>query len=333
MIRLKGFSWAIVCLFITQNAFAQQSQFQINGFAQGTTYAITYYSSKEIVIKKEIDSLLVDIDQSMSIYKRNSDISNFNAVETDCIVVDSYLQDVLRFAFKTYKESNGLFDITVKPLVSLWGFGPEKVINYPDSAKVSETLNSVGMDKLVFSKNKLCKKAKGISIDVNGIAQGYSVDVVAKYLSKRGIKDYIVEIGGEVVARGVKPNQENFRIAVQRPGQENNETNYIIELKNKAITTSGSYEKFRMYKSQKISHHINPKTGYPFTSSILSATVIANTGMESDALDNVLIAMHPDEAIRFANSRKKIDIYLIYEENGILKEGFSKGFSKYISPN
>jgi len=276
---------------------------------------------------------LLDIDRSLSNYLPSSLLSTFNRPDVDEITVDAYLKDVLEYSFRMHKQSKGMFDLTVSPLVNLWGFGPDKNTNIPDSNLIASTLKKVGMDKLIFKNGILKKREKNVSIDVNGIAQGYSVDVLANLLLRKGIKDFMIEIGGEIIVKGTKPNQEPFKIAIQRPHEMDKKVDYVVLLKDKAITTSGNYEQYRKYQGRKISHHIHPKTGYPIEGSIISATVIADTAMEADALDNVFITMRPDQAIRFANARKKIDIYLIYEEGGIIKEAYSNNFSTYLLPS
>jgi len=184
-----------------------------------------------------------------------------------------------------HKESDGLFDITVMPLVSLWGFGPKKIEGIPDSLEVKVALKTVGMDKLKLRGKTLKKKVKGVG---------------------------------------------TFKVLVQRPEQNSQGEGYILNLNNKSVTTSGSYEKFRKVKDYRFSHHMDPKTGYPLKSQTISVTVVANSAMEADAYDNIFMAMKPKDAISFANSKNIIDIYLMYLEDGQVKEAQSSGFQKYL---
>src|SRR5690606_32682964 len=195
----------------------------------------------------------------------------------------------------------------------------KEVVDIPDTATIRETMEHVGMDKLRLSGKTLKKKAPKVEVDLNGIAQGYTVDVLHDFLLKKKIASFIVEVGGEIRAYGTKPDQSTFKVLVQRPEQAIGGSDHILELRNKAVTTSGSYEKFRKVKDYRFSHHMDPKTGFPIKSQIISVTVVANTAMEADAYDNVFIAMKPEDAISFANSKNIIDIYLMYLEEGTVK--------------
>lgn len=305
----------------------------LSGYTQGTTYNIRYYA-KETISKEEVDSVLNSIDLSMSIYREDSNISRFNSLETSQIKMDDHLYNVIQESFKTYKRTNGYFDITVKPLIDLWGFGPAGFKNKPDAEQISKALSFVGMSRCIKIKGKyLIKRKNSVSIDVNGIAQGYSVDVLSNYFLSKNIRNFIIEIGGEIVTRGTKPDGD-FVIMIQRPTfQGANLNTYNVRLKNKAITTSGSYEKKINIDGKYVSHHIDPKTGYPIENGTLSVTIVANTAMEADALDNYLMYLSPSEAIKFAERNKAIEVYIIYVEDDMLKEVQSSGFKDYLVIN
>src|SRR5690606_38167801 len=241
-------------------AFAQQpisglQRFNLEGYAQGTTYAVSYYANDEQVKKAQLDSIFQGIDQSMSLYKPNSIISKFNSDTNSEIVMDNHMQAVLKKSFKINKLSRGIFDITVKPLASLWGFGPEKTVGIPDSNVVKEALTYVGMDKLKIRGKQLRKKDNRVEIDLNCIAPGYTVDVLYDFIQSRKIKSFLVEVGGEIRTYGYKPKEEPYKILIQRPDEAKEQRNYIIALHNKAVTTSGSYEKYRTVDNYRFSHH------------------------------------------------------------------------------
>jgi len=320
----------IGCLAYGQQPISNLKQFEIFGEAQGTTYQISYYHDAAIISKNSLDSIFQVIDQSMSLYKKDSKINTFNQSKDKFMLLDNHMKAVVKKSFRFYKESKGKFDVTVKPLVSLWGFGPEKTKVIPDSALVRETLKDVGMEKLVLKGNKLIKKVPNIQLDLNGIAQGYTVDVIYEYLKKHAVGSFLIEVGGEIRTRGLKPNQEEYRILIARPDSMNQGSNYVVGLKNKSITTAGSYENFRTVGNYKFSHHMDPNTGYPLKSTIISATVITESAIDADGYDNVIMAMEPKEAIAFANKKNKMDIYLIYLDGAEIKEAYSKGFEKYI---
>lgn len=320
----------IGCCAYGQQPISALQKHELYGRAQGTTYTISYYAPTASITQSSIDSIFAVIDQSMSLYKKDSQISRFNDPNTDKMKLDPHMLKVMKESFRVYKDSKGLFDVTVMPLVSLWGFGPKEVVDIPDTATIRETMEHVGMDKLRLSGKTLKKNAPKVEVDLNGIAQGYTVDVLHDFLLKKKIASFIVEVGGEIRAYGTKPDQSTFKVLVQRPEQAIGGSDHILELRNKAVTTSGSYEKFRKVKDYRFSHHMDPKTGFPIKSQIISVTVVANTAMEADAYDNVFIAMKPEDAISFANSKNIIDIYLMYLEEGTVKEAQSAGFKKYL---
>ncbi len=188
--------------------------FRMNGFAQGTTWQVTYYATDSLVTKGQVDSLLAVIDSSLSIYKSYSLISRFNQAETS-INMDDHMTRVIDKSIETYRQTEGIFDITVQPLVQAWGFGPKKIDKLPDSATIRSLKQCVDSRLLSVSGHTLTKAKPCVKIDVNGIAQGYSVDVLAAFLDKQHLADYIVEIGGEIRVKGHR-----------QPGNEKNEDRY-----------------------------------------------------------------------------------------------------------
>ncbi|MFD1770609.1 FAD:protein FMN transferase [Sphingobacterium suaedae] len=311
-------------------AFAQQPKFVIDGLAQGTTYRMSYFAPKEVVEKYEIDSILRSIDESMSLYKQTSRITQFNSSTADeGFMMDPHMKNVVHRSIAVYRESDGLFDITVKPLVGLWGFGPERIGKAPTAEQIDSVLTFVGMKKLKLRKGKLWKTDPRVSIDLNGIAQGYSVDVLADFLEDRGVTDYIVELGGEIRTKGYKEGHQPFEVAIERPiGAER--STFMLQLTDKAVTTSGNYRRAFDFEGRKIHHHINPFDGYPLQNSVASVTVLARTAMDADAYDNVFMALSPQEGVRLADRLKNIEVYIIYKDGETFKELFSKGFSIYI---
>lgn len=312
-------------------AYAQPSKFVIDGQAQGTSYRIQYYASKSVVSKGQIDSVLNVIDQSMSLYDDQSLISTFNLVDTG-MELDEHMAHVVKKAFDIYDISEGMFDISVMPLVNLWGFGPNRIQGFPLQHTIDSVLQFVGMDKLVLEGNRLVKKDERVQIDLNGIAQGYSVDVLAHFLNSRGVENYLVELGGEIIAKGYKDANVPFEIAIESP-QGGTSAMVVLQLTDKAITTSGNYRRAFDYEGRRIHHHINPHDGYPIQNNIASVTVIAPTAMEADAYDNVFMAMPLKEGLALADRLKDIDIYVVYKENEQFKEISSAGFSRYIKNN
>ncbi|MBX3253380.1 MAG: FAD:protein FMN transferase [Chitinophagaceae bacterium] len=306
---------------------------EIAGFAQGTTYHITYYAADSVVKKHQVDSILQVIDNSMSLYKPGSCINRFNQSATG-IEIDSHFVNVINKSAEVWKQSGGVFDITVQPLVKAWGFGAENVKKYPGKRAVKKLLKCVGTGNLSLAGNFLSKTKPCVTVDVNGIAQGYSVDVIAGFLKKRHISSYIVEIGGEIITEGKKPDGSKMKIGVEAPGNYENEApviQKIITLENAAVTTSGSYRKFHESKGKKFSHTIDATTGFPIQNEMISVTVIAKDAMTADAYDNVLMALGVKKGLEFVEAREDMAAYFIYKTNeGKIADTASSRFAPLI---
>jgi thiamine biosynthesis lipoprotein len=304
---------------------------QLSGHAQGTTWHITYYAQDSMVSKRSVDSILSVLDSSMSIYKPYSLISRFNRAQKG-ITLDKHFEKVIAKSIEVWKASEGLFDITVMPLVEAWGFGAKKVTQYPDAAKIRSLLRCVGTGKLRLQGNCLFKKTPCITIDVNGIAQGYSVDVIADFLESKQIADYIVEIGGEIRVKGRKPGNEKMKIGIEAPGDYTVDIpvmQKVIALDSGGITTSGSYRQYHESNGKKFSHNIDPRTGYPSQNELISVTVYAADAMTADAYDNVLMTMGLEKGLQFVEGRKDIAAYFIYKKNdGSVADSASAAFKR-----
>lgn len=327
---------AMACWFIWIGAVnSGLRRYQITGYAQGTDYTVTYYAEDSVVSKVAVDSILAVIDSSMSLYKPFSLINSINGGDGRAAVVDEHFFRVLKRSFEIYRDSRGVFDITVAPLVQLWGFGVKAVDHFPDSAAIHDALGCVGMDMIHLKGRRLTKEKPCVKLDMNGVAQGYSVDVLADHLERNGIMHYIVELGGELRVRGPKPDGAPMRIGIERPASERAGhvvIQDVMEVRIGAITTAGNYRKFLEEGGKRVSHHINPKTGYPFDSSIISATIYAKDAITADGYDNVIMAMEVDEAVRFANKRKDMEVFVVYrDEDGVIRDTMSVGFKKLIN--
>jgi thiamine biosynthesis lipoprotein len=327
---------AILLLPLLISLFTQkkdQRQYSIHGYAQGTDYSIKYFAEDSIVTKGAVDSILLKIDSSMSLYKPYSLISQFNRAEKG-ILLDAHFARVMRKSFEIYKDTQGKFDVTVAPLVQAWGFGPKPVESFPDSATVKQLLQNVGMNYLELDGDYLKKSKPGVKIDLNGIAQGYSVDVVADYLLKKGIRSFVVEIGGELRVAGPKPDGSVMRIGIEGPAlsaQSEPEIRHILSFSNGAVTTSGNYRKYLQRGKGKIAHLINPKTGYPLDNQLISATIYAKDAITADGYDNAVMAMGVEEALAFVSAKKGMEAYLIYHrKDGSVADTLTNGFRKMI---
>ena len=317
----------VVILFIWVYPNKEYQYQKIAGETQGTTYHITYQYKADSNLKPAIDSLLHKFDMSLSTYIPQSIISRINQNDTS-VRTDNFFRTVFRESRRIHDNSNGLFDITVAPLVNMYGFGfaPGPPI---DSADVDSLLQYVGMEKVHLKGNKVIKSNPSVMLDVNAIAQGYSVDVVCDFLEKLDIKNYLVEIGGEVRGKGVNAKGEDWRVGVDKPIDGNMiagaDLQAIIAIRNNALATSGNYRKFRIIKGVKYAHEINPKTGYPALSRLLSATVMTDKCMTADGYATALMVMGLDKSIDFLKHQHEIDALLIYSDT-------TGRFREYVTP-
>lgn len=321
-------------LLLSFSSPTQWKRHHIRGFAQGTTYSIIYYAPDSLLTQQQTDSALLSLDSSLSIYKPYSLISQFNK-SAEPILTDKHLCLVVRKSQEVHRKTNGAFDITVMPLVQAWGFGVKKEATLPDSATIRQLLQCVGSEKIKLQKNKLAKTKACVQIDVNGIAQGYSVDVLASLLESRGITNYLVELGGEIRVSGrKKPSDEPMVIGIEAPADtdtwEQPMQQYIYLTKG-AVTTSGNYRKFYQSGNKTISHLIHPKTGFPVQNNLIAVTVWAKDAITADGYDNALMVMGLEKALRFAERKKNFEAYFIYRNSdGSVADTATKGFYKLM---
>lgn len=310
---------------------SKESLIKIEGEAQGTTWHISYLSADNTNYRTAMDSLLKKIDSSMSTYLPVSLISRINNNDST-VLVDNYFTDVFNKSIEVSEKTAGLFDVTVGPLVNAWGFGfskKEKV----DSTMIDSLLHFVGYKMLRLESNKLIKAKSQIKLDFNAIAQGYSVDVLAGYLENKGIENYLVEIGGELKARG-KKNNEGWKVGIDQPTENASERKLeaVITLNNRALATSGNYRKFYEEGGQKFAHIIDPRTGYPARQNLLSTTVLADDGITADAYATAFMIMGLEGSKQFLSDNKdlKLEVFFIYDEQGTWKTYASESLQKLI---
>lgn len=305
---------------------------KIAGEAQGTTWHITYISDDPTNHKPAIDSILRDLDMSLSTWVDTSLISRINRNEIN-VSVDRYFSDVFLKSVEVSNKTNGLFDVTIGPLVNAWGFGPGRKAII-DSLVIDSLLSFVNYKMLRLESGKIIKAKPQIFIDFNAIAQGYSVDVLAEYLEKNGIKNYLVELGGELIAKGRK-NRESWTAGIDQPSEQQGskrQLRAIVELNNRALATSGNYRKFYEEDGKKYAHIIDPRTGYPAKQNILSASVMANDAMSADAYATSFMIMGLDASRKFLknNNDLNLDVFFVYDDRGRLKSYYSDGLKDHI---
>lgn len=304
------------------------------GFAQGTTYQIKFLDSTNEIEQTSFDSIFELIDMSMSTYVSKSEVSKLNN-SGRLNSPSSHFLTVLERSREINLESNSKFDISIGPLVNYWGFGVEAYNKERDSTELDSVMALVGMDHLKLDSLGL-KLGMGSKIDFNAIAQGYTVDVLSNFLNSKKVDNYLIEVGGELIAKGTNEESKVWRIGIDKPAANIDEQarfQIIIELKNKALATSGNYRKFWIDKESgiKYSHTISPITGMPAKNNLLSATVIANNCMDADAYATCLMVLGLEEAKSFLKNKPELEAYLIYSsKSGEWKTYQTPGFEKYI---
>jgi thiamine biosynthesis lipoprotein len=327
--------WIIIALlvFIFTASCRKDPYFYLEGYAQGTTFHITYQGKKDY--SKDIDNILKNFDMSLSSYVDSSIISLINNNDPN-VIPDSLFIAVFNKSKEVYENTDGMFDITVGPVVKAWGFLKDTNIRH-DDAHIKELLKYVGMDKVKLENGRIVKKFPEVIIDVNAIAQGYSVDIVSEFLEKEGSSNYLIEIGGEIKTKGINAKEKTWKVGIDKPIEnvqpgENIQT--IVLLNNKSLATSGNYRKFYEEDGIKYSHTINPKTGYPARNTLLSATIIADDCMTADAYATACMVGGIEKSKVLLKKIKGLDGYLIYSDSaGNYNIYFTDGLNKILVPS
>lgn len=305
------------------------------GFMQGTTYSMVFGNDgrfKAENLKSEAEKILHGFDMSLSLYVESSILSKVNRNED--IILDKFFAEAFEKSVEITKLTDGAFDITVGPLVKAWGFGPDAHKNFTESKRDS-LLNLVGMSKVSLINGRLIKSDPRMYLDVNAIAQGYSVDVICSYFDNLGIRNYLIEIGGEVRAKGTKAGAL-WRIGIDKPEDNNMSPGQtleaIIKISDKALATSGNYRKFYIEDGIKYSHEIDPKTGYPAKNTLLSVSIMADDCAMADGIATACMVMGKDKTIEFLGIHSELEAYLIYsDDTGNFKTWMSPKLADYIS--
>lgn len=306
----------------------------IAGFTQGTTYHMTYQSpgADSVNFQEDIDALLAAFDQSLSTYIDTSNISRINRNATDR--VDPYFVAVFNESKRIHDLTGGAFDITVGPLIDAWGFGRGGKMEMT-GAVVDSLMQYVGMDKVRIEGDRIIKDVPGIRLDVNAIAQGYAVDVVAAFMDDQKVHNYMVEIGGELTTKGLSPRGDHWKVGIDKPSFGNmvpgQELQEIVALSGQSLASSGNYRKFYEVDGQKIVHTIDPTTGYTKMSNLLSVTIITEDCITADALATSCMVLGFEKAKELIGSQENVEALFIYtDEDGLFLEWTTEGMKELM---
>lgn len=285
------------------------------GLTQGTFYHITYQSDQPL--DSTIVAELKRFDKSLNLFDTASTISRVNRSTISNVAHDTLFINVFNRSQQISKITNGVFDITVSPLVSLWGFN-HTVRKEVTQTMIDSVMQFVGYEKITIDENgNVSKSDPRVQIDCNAIAQGYSCDVMSDLFERHGIDNYLIEIGGEIRARGFNPNGTAWQVGITKPvddttGTNNAQLQTVVPLSDRAICTSGNYHKFQIHGDKKIGHEIDPRTGHPAVTDLLSATVIAPDAMTADALATACMVLGLNQSVSLIQSLTDVEAYFIF---------------------
>jgi len=324
---MRKIIYSFFLIFVSCSSSETTSLVTNSGKAQGTYYHIKYMSDDGKDYHTQIDSVLQEVDSSLSIYKNYSLISRLNNRER--LETDTFFNVVFFAAQNVFLETEGNFDCSVSPLVDAWGFYKDGLGDslQIDSARIINILKQVGFQKIKLIEDSLVIPSN-MSLDFNALAQGFTVDLIAHYLDNRGVNNYLIEVGGEILAKGKNANGNIWRVGVDKPSDaidNNDRFQFILDLEDKSLATSGNYRKFYEQDGIRYSHTINPFTGFPAQNRLLSVTVIHDDCMLADAYATAFMVMGVKKTKQFVLENPDIEIYLVYTKT-------DGDWETYISP-
>lgn len=314
------------------NAIHAPQVVKLQGEAQGTYYSIIYYDFEGRDFHQQVDSILGDFDQSVSLWIPESILCRVNRGDLTT-KLDRYFIDNFKISTEVAKETDGAFDFTVGSLAKAWGFGANGV-KHVDAAIVDSLRAFVGYNKVRINNGRVEKDDIRTSFDFNAVAQGYSVDVVGDFLSSQGIKNYLIDIGGEIKGRGGKPDGSRWAVGIEKPAADKNSDRVlsaVIELENASIATSGNYRKYFEEDGVRYSHTIDPKTGYPARQTLLSATILSDSTAFADAYATACMVMGLEKSLEFVNANPKLEGFFIYSTNDGFAFDATDGFKSRVT--
>ncbi|WP_028864228.1 FAD:protein FMN transferase [Psychromonas aquimarina] len=339
MIKLTSKWLALIGLafFLSSCSKKEPELLKIQGKTMGTYYHITYVLDGDLsenkalsteTLQSQIDKRLELVNDQMSTYRPDSELSRFNQAEKSLTVSDA-TRRVVEASLELFKQSNGAFDVTVGPLVNLWGFGPDKrPEKVPAQSLIEQKNQVVGSQHLSVSGNILNKDIPELYVDLSSIAKGYGVDDIAQYLQSLGINNYLVDIGGELRVNGMKPGNEDWTLAIERPSAGQN-VQRLINIGDNAIATSGDYRNYYEFDGIRYSHTIDPTTGKPINHKLVSVTVIHPSSMYADGLATVITVLGPEKGLAFAKQHQ-LAVFLLVKNGDDFIESYTPEFEPYF---
>lgn len=319
---------SIACIMSATSCSSRDSYQREEGMIWNTVYHITYESERPL--GDSIINILESVGKSLSVFDKSSLVCKVN--ETDSLVIDGMFADVYKASLKINEASDGMFDPTISPLITAWGFGPGHEIS-ADTAAIDSILKFTGIKKTRLEGDRFFKDDKRIQFNFSAIAKGYGCDMVAKMLRRNGIDNYLVEIGGELAIGGKSPRSDNWKISIDRPVQtdssEIHDSSAVIAVTDCGVATSGNYRNFHKEGKKTFGHTISPVTGYPVETDVISATVVAPDCMLADGAATACMASG-SEAAKVILSRLGYEGMLILSDSSIWT---TPGFNRLLTGN
>ncbi|MCC2523153.1 FAD:protein FMN transferase [Vibrio coralliilyticus] len=333
---MKKWLVAFASLLVLAGCEKPAEQIHLSGPTMGTTYNIKYIESEGIpspeVLQKEVDRLLEEVNDQMSTYRKDSELSRFNQNQTSTpFEVSPQTATVVKEAIRLNGLTLGALDVTVGPLVNLWGFGPEarpEVV--PTDEELAARKANTGIQHLTVEGNLLTKDIPNLYVDLSTIAKGWGVDVVADYIQSQGIQNYMVEVGGEMRLKGINREGVKWRIAIEKPSADERAVQEIIEPGNMAVATSGDYRIYFERDGVRYSHIINPQTGKPIRHKVVSVTVLDKSSMTADGLATGLMVLGEEQGMKIANENN-IPVFMIVKTEDGFKEMASEAYKPFMN--
>lgn len=308
----------------------------LSGNTMGTTYHIKVVPGGNLpdaqLLQAEIDMALEQVNDQMSTYRPNSELSRFNKLAfAQSVIVSPDTLKVVEEGLRLHKLTHGALDITMGPLVNMWGFGPDaRPTQVPTQDQIDMALSEIGIDGIKIEGERLTKTKPHLYVDLSSIAKGFGVDKIAGILDKYKVEGYLVEIGGEVSVKGTKADGKPWRLAVERPTEDAREVQLVIEPKNMSVATSGDYRNYYEEGGQRFTHIIDPRTGYPVAHKLVSVTVLHKSCMVADGLATAMMVMGTKESLALAK-KENLAVMLIEKQGEGFKTYYSDAFKPYIS--
>lgn len=325
--------WALFCLIVLNGCDQSSAPVHLNGPTMGTFFNVTLVEvpsdSKPKDLQQGVEQILADINQAASTYIEDSELMKFNAVPAGTVFeLSPTLSHLLSVSGEIYRVTEGAYDVTVGPVVNLWGFGPRGSRTVPDSETLESTLKLVGFENISLDQ-ATAKKLLEVQVDLSSVAKGYAVDRIASYLNAAGVEHYLVEVGGEIRVRGNNPKGDLWRIGIESPSVSPSEPAKAVTVTNMGMATSGDYRNFFEENGLRYSHTIDPRTGRPITHNLASVTVLDESSARADALATGLNVMG-EPAARDVCEQQNLACFFITYDNNAFKESYSTAFEQFI---